>query len=1392
MNDAIRLFLPYIAPPLLRHIIAHPGMPCCPTTHHFPAAVLFVDISGFTTLTELLARTGNQGVETLTAFLDSSFQQLIALLEAEGGEVVTFNGDALTVLFPATSEPLSHAVRRAYQAALAMQSAMQQFPPLHTSLATVTLGIKIAIGAGEVVTMQVGGVTGRWEYVVAGDPLIQVATADSQAARGEIRLSPEAAALLSAIPLPSCPLLPLDWTTIPDSSTLAETLCCYIPRLVCDWLQQDLRDWLNVLRPMTVLFLNVIGLDYTAPDTILHLHALVRTVQETAHQYEGSVNSVVVDDKGTVLLVLFGAPPLAHEDDAARAVQCALDIQSRLLVDVLPTPAIRLAQGIASGWVFAGSVGSATRRKYTAMGDAVNLAARLMVQARATDILCDFATYQQARSRTECVPLAPVRLKGKAGLVRVYRPVRPASPPELNPRLKGHHLALNLRPSPLIGRTQEVAHLTAALDALAEHHGRVILIEGEAGIGKSRLVTELARLVRERGFTGLFGAGKSIEQQTPYRAWRDLFSAYFFALEALPELAARQERVRQVVHEVAPEHLERLPLLNDVLNLGLPDTPLTATLDPARRQQSLVMLLLDLLRGWVNERPLIIILEDTHWLDSLSWDLTVQIVRRLPLNTLPLLMVLVTRSLDAHPQANTHITEVQALSPTQHLHLCPLTSDELEQLVAAHLKLPTPVLPAPVVDLLRQKAGGNPFFAEAFVSTLLEQGTIQVEEHPQQPSERRCMVKGDMDKLAQTLPATVQGLIMTRMDRLPPEQQLLLRVASVIGLTFAYETLQFALTRHTTMDEATLRAHLDSLARLDLTLLYQPEPDLIYTFKHAIVQEVAYQTMLFAQRRLLHRTVAAWYEATPDPAALSAAYPLLVHHYRQAEDNERERHYAWLTSEQAIDRSAHTEAVVYLSRVLALTPETDTTAQYRTLRKRMQVYSIQGARAMQQADLEALMQLAITLDDSYHIDIALHQAEYADEICNYPSAIASAQQVIALARTHQSTHHEAAGYLLWGRICWKQGGYADAHIQLTHALHLAHTAQARQVEANTLRNLGVVAYYQHEYHQARAYHIQAQRLHRSLGDRRGEGSTFINLGAVTRELGDYVAAHDYCLQGLQVFLEIGDRMGESAIRCNLATTLRDLGDYAAARAAYEQSLQICREIDNHQVAGEAMAYLALVSYLQGETDATLALVQQAIAVLEDIGDREQHSAALTWRGHALSKQGRLDAARCAYQQALDLRQAMSQANLAMDPLAGLARVALAQGQRKQAHTMAEAILQHLTDGSLDGTIEPMRVALTCYRVLHEARDIRADTVLATAYHLLHQRAAHISEAALKHQFLAQLIHQEILREVRCRCCTRQATRRRTARCTATCPHETGVVPTMPIRNMDIRTRTVGT
>ncbi|MBN1219948.1 MAG: tetratricopeptide repeat protein [Anaerolineae bacterium] len=1429
MSELLQTIAAYVPLRIVRTVLAEP-LPVPPSeavVERFPAAVLFADISGFTPLTEALGQKGAEGPEELIRLLNRYFSWMIAFIEVEGGDVVKFGGDALIAVFPALDENLGIATRRARQAAESMQSAMDEFSVMESSVGLVSLAMRIAIGAGEILATQIGGLHDRWEYIIAGDPLYQVAQAEPQAQRGEIVLSPQAASIIFPDPVPSRPLSPLDWASVRDPDGVETTLRCYVPKPVLGWLDQGLHSWLATLRPMSVLFVGVNGLNYEQANAIQKLHAFVRGVQAVIQHYQGSLPRLTVDDKGTVFLILFGAPPDAHEDDPERALRCALDLQT-----LAGEHGLELAIGVTTGRVFAGPVGSDTRREYTVMGDTVNLAVRLMTIAGPGQVSCNYDTYRSTLRQMDFDVLPPVQVKGKIEPVRIYRPLNGRR--VIHPISWGGSGQFSSSFQPLVGRQAEMDILAASLERVQAGYSRMVMIEGEAGIGKSQLLEAAIQLMLARGFTPLIGRGRSIEQAAPYHAWRGVFETLLGlvttdnvsgTLAEVAEQSARHAQTQKWITQTTPQFIDYIPLLNDVLHLGIPENRLTASLTTTSRHEKLVLLLAGLLRAWRGNKSLVLILEDAHWLDVASLELAAEVIRRLNRESVPFLFIIAMRPLEGSTMRVGPFM-LLGMAETEHLRLDALSPEDALNVAAARLGLTGNELPEAVAELVRRRSGGNPFFSEELIQTLRDDGFITLKTTPAVDGSGGrvcCLVSGDFDRAEQILPVVVQSTILSRIDQLPPEEQLMLKVAAVIGHTFAYITLRETLLQHLEIDESSLKALLYDLVYLDLLQEVSPEPDLAFSFKNIVIQEVTYQSMLFDRRRQLHRTVAHWYEhiygetsasgdVPPEPLPANGAafmagfelrstpflsgstdplapyYPLLVYHWHQAEDEERERHYAALLGEQAVAQFANAEALGYLNRALDLTPQTDLEERYRLLLARETVYHRRGERAGQAQDLVALANLAEKMEDTRRkAEITWRQARYAEATGDYPAALIAAQQTIELAQQAQDTINQSNGYLVWGRILCRQGSFEAATEMLMQAVTLAQAGHHRQNEASSLSNLGLVSiflgdystaqtycqealaicrdrkqrdhrsccpteagvfntlgliqYYWEDYQTARDYFEQAIHLYCSTGNMRDELNAFYHIGLIYLRLGEYEIARDYFEQVLDAGREVCDRELVAGGLGNLGVISGYLGDYDTARSYLAHSLEIWEELGSKVGQADSLGKFGLIYHGRGDHRTTRRYCELALAIQQKIGNKTGECRSLIYLGHAQAGLRRLEIATTTYTQAMQLCREMGRCALAIDALAGLAHVALLQGNLRLATTYIEEIHSWLEVNGTAGVDNLLQVYLTMYRVLaavgidKPAALEQAQTILDVAYTTLQQRAARLSNKVLQRKFL---------------------------------------------------------
>ncbi|MCA9714151.1 MAG: AAA family ATPase, partial [Myxococcales bacterium] len=910
MIDSIEALLPYVPPPVVRSLLDDPERWFDPVETRFVGAALVIDMGWCPLLHGELPRTGLDEPDAVKELLDERLSRLIGACAREGGEVVRLAGGCFVAVFdparvPGAPVELATVVRRAARAGETACALIATLPESHGRA-------RVAVGAGEVVTCEVGGIYERWNYVVAGAALQEAlaALAGAVEERPRVALGERADALLEqpAAPGPDEPVA----VTLPKLSELPEALDLealedavrrFVPTPVNDWLQHGLREWLTVLQPMSVLWIRVRGFAYEREGVAGPLHNFVRELQELIVERDGVVGELTVDEEGTLLWALFGVPPMSRQDDSLRAVRCALAIQSAIASEAWQEAGLGGTLGVATGAVFAGPVGTSARREYAVAGRGVRRARNLMLMARDGEILCDGETYRQIRNRVACDVLPATQLDGAEDEeVAVYRPYRQLPS---QPRVR----------EVIVGRMTERVFFAERLGQLQRGAGGgAILVEGEAGIGKSRLVKDLLRQAEVVGVRTLSGSADALRQTTAYQAWREVFAA-LLGVAGLKTPQRRRARVIGQLQEIAdylgqaggpaPEVVGHAPLLNDVVALDFPENELTAQMSGAVRASNTRLLLRRLLEMSVLRGYRVVVLEDAHWFDSSSWSLALDVVRHVR----PILLVLSTRpigepNLDVGTGA---FAQLQTMPGTRALQLGPVGDEEIRTMVCRRLGVEQ--LPPPVDALLTQRAAGHPMFAEELAYALRDEGVIEVRGG-------ECQVVEGARLEAETLPKSLRELIARRVETLSPSHQLTLKTASVIGRVFSLDALREV--HPVASDKPHLLGQLATLAALDITPLETPDPDRSYRFKHTITREVVYGLMQPAQRQQVHTAVAEWLESRYADAR-APIYPLLVHHWQAAADVWRTIIYLESAGEQALERGAYQEAIRFLGELLELT-----------------------------------------------------------------------------------------------------------------------------------------------------------------------------------------------------------------------------------------------------------------------------------------------------------------------------------------------------------------------------------------------------------------------------------------------------------------------------------------
>ena len=839
--------------------------------------ILLFDIAGSTEITDRLAQQGERGAEQLSDLLNDCFAILTDVVDAHGGDIVCFTGDGFLAVWDAAES--SRASHLAAQCALGLRDAMGAW----TQASNSRFRQRICVDMGTVYYCRLGGHGGVWRYAVVGAPFQNLGSAYRKARVGQVLLCDrawravaeycdgEAGEGVFELRRLRKALEPEPAPPIRDADVEYRKLA---PAVVLERMKLGAPKWLAEFRILSILYLSFAGVRFD--DSLLGiLQPCILTVQRVVLGLEGVIFGVWMDDKGICAGALFGAP--SHEDDALRAVQAGLKIQEEL-----GRQAIRASIGISSGRLFCGDIGGRTRRDYGIFGPVVNTAARLMQTANG-GVLCDAATAQAVDGRVSFALLQAQRLKGRIAPIPLYRPIG----------------ILSERPAPpegeLVGRERERQQLRAKLRLVKAGIGGCVIVQGEPGIGKSRLLGDLAEAAKEDGVATARGYGSAIDKSTPYFAWRQVLLALLEPDLRGREAAALQARLAERLRH-QPTLVSWLPLLRDIVPVVLPETPLTERITGAARAASIEAILVGLLHS--PTAPRLLIFEDLHWFDESSMSLLRGVVRHLP----QLLVVASRRPPERRATPDSPLAEDHVLEIT----LDELPPDAVAEIIRRRLR-GTEVSPE-LVSFVRTRAGGNPFYCEELASALRDAGAMYMRGADLSAAESLAATKVPYS-------ASLEGVIVARVDALGADAQLLLKVASAIGGPFTADTLQGLYPGALLLPQ--IEEKLDQLVDRELLRVDRSRSPTQYEFRHAISEEVTYSLLPFVQRRLLHATIATALEDR-HPGNLEPYYGPLARHWERAQDIPRAITYLELAAEQTLRSYANNEAIQYIRKAFDL------------------------------------------------------------------------------------------------------------------------------------------------------------------------------------------------------------------------------------------------------------------------------------------------------------------------------------------------------------------------------------------------------------------------------------------------------------------------------------------
>jgi class 3 adenylate cyclase/tetratricopeptide (TPR) repeat protein len=1110
--------------PYLSRLHAH-WLGDCPTVgcRSFDGTLVFADVSGFTPLTERLSRQGKIGAEHLTDILNDVFGRLLLEAERYGGDLLKFGGDALFLLFDGDDHP-----QRAAAAAVAIQRALRPFRRMHHEAGLVSLRMSIGMATGPVDAFLVGD--SHREMLVAGPTCTRTLEMETAAEAGEILMHADLAArldrrfvgeargdgyLLLAAP-PAEAVLDLRAARGEATSGVPISLRAYLRA----------RRLAGEHRPATVAFLHVGGIDRMLADDGAEavagaLDDLVGRVQQACADHEVTFLATDVGPGAAKILLASGAISVAgaDEDRMLHALRAVFDATSALPIRV----------GLSFGRVFAVDVGSATRRTFAVMGDPVNLAARVMGKAEPGWVLATDALLERVGDDFELTAVEPFRVKGKSEPVHAH----------LVGRARGRRRAQGAILTELMGRSEELAALRAAVQGAREGRGRVVELVGEPGIGKSRLMSEFRAAGEDLALISIEGG--QFAASTPYYALRNGLRQFIGAPRDDNDEA--RDRLLAVMAEQAPDLMGWAPLLAPVFGVDLAETAQTTALDPAFRRTRLHAVAAEFVTRLIVG-PTLVAIEDAHWLDDASRELLGHLLAGVGEGQVS---VCVTRRPVGAPLPFTTAGHLSTF------HLSPLSREAAIALLSAASD-DAPLSPH-ALRSLAERGAGNPLFLQQLLAAARAGSSIA------------------------DLPDTVEEIIAERIDKLVHHDRSVLRVASVLGARFSARLLDEMLRE----DDATTGS-LDALSGF-LTL----DDDDMYRFDHALVREAAYEGLAYRRREQLHGRAGELLERLarhPEDAAEQ-----LSHHYSVARQYDKAWRFSVVAAERAKHNAAPVEAAAFFGRALEAASRLTHVSDVEVAEVWTQLGDVlelsgqyeRAAGAYRQARLHCRSDVAAT------VELYRKEGRLRERSRRYSSALrwyTKGFQLLDKGGIDRQQRRRARGRLLatYGAARLRQGRLRESLSHLEEAVQLA----KRSGDRSTLAH----AYYLLDWAHTELgneerffYRPLALPIYEELGDVAGQANVLNNLSIHARWDGDWVQAAEYARRFREACERAGDMVQVGTAANNYGELLFEQGHLDEAEQLFREASQMWRAFAFPVGIALANSNVGRVAAFQGTAEA---------------------------------------------------------------------------------------------------------------------------------------------------------------------------------------------------------------
>lgn len=1172
---------------------------------------MFLDLSGFTSLTEQLMQRDTQGAEELSKVLNHIFQPTVSLVYARGAFIPYFAGDSFTAIFPAESKnEIQHAIQQVLQSSYEILERFQrEQQDEHSPLGEYNIGIKIGLSIGELEWGIVGN--NRKSYYFRGDPIDGASNAQVRARSLEAVCDEAFARHLLAFDIYGTTIdngfVKLDIQDLSEIKATLDTAPMKLPKLpdpdpqiMAEYLPTEVFTNTSIGEFRNVVSVFVSFGEVNSYEALDHFASIVL---DQSQNFGGYFKEIDFGDKGGVMFCIFGAP-VSFENNTERALEFVAAISEDLRhLQSLTGATYRI--GMASGLAFAGVIGSPERCQYAAVGARVNLGARLMMKAHWGQVMTDENV--QRNRNFKFIYQGEGHFKG-------------FEQPLPNYLLTGRNLAGRASFSgEYFGRNTEIQQLLAFSAPLRENRfAGVAFIFGEAGIGKSRLSYELRRHIRDAMSVSWFTCQSDQILRKPFNPFIYFLKNYFDqSPENSPENNAQlfesnflelQYDLTESQHPEADAVRREISRTKSVLGAltGLPQASgaLWEQLDARGRYQNAMAAVANLFVAEAILQPVIIELEDTHWYDDMSREFLAQFIRRA--KGYPLLFLSTSRYEDDGNKIYVFrpATLQESEVPYTEADLNFLSPEDLS--LFAENRLGGPLHPD-LLELLQRMTQGNPFYVEQMAEYFREANLLKT--------------TGDLLQLKNKdiqISDSVKEIMMARIDRLSGLVKETVKAAAVIGREFELPVLSAVMARQEDFMlrngdlEMVLREQIQSAEKWQV---WYAMNELRYIFRHSLLREAAYDMQLGTRLRELHQLIAEAIEHLYPKS--EERYVDLAFHYEEAEIKSKTNKYLEKAARYAQRNYQNRQALIFYEKLIhnIRNGSTKNTKLVKLMLRKGAVHELVGQWEEANAEYNEALKRARLLNNWYLIgrcnrrlgNLLMLRGNYADAKRYLDVAITCfelAADKIGTAKTYGNL----------GAFFFRQGSYDAAKSWFAKAIEINRSVNRESENAGIVANLGLIFMNQGHYDEGIRWLEEQLDIAERAQDKQGLTTLYTNLGIIYLEKNSLDSALLCLEKGLALSEELGNKLFMTICIGSIGSVWEKKGDYSKAMQNFERDLALCRELGDKQ--GSAIAYGLIGDLLSitGDFDRAITHLEQNLALSRELNYKKGIAKALNTLG----------------------------------------------------------------------------------------------------------------------------------------------------------------------------------